>query len=275
MNANSISSRRMVNLLRYEWAIDKRSYIIGTLGIFIISFVVFLTIWFNNIEGFVWRTGDYSSIFFGGFIFLSFFGVSQGFIELREKKTAIRYLTLPAGTMEKYLTQVILRLVYPLFVYPIIFSLGANLSVDFYYFIQHHILEKTALPEISKAGIFYLYWNLDASFNEIGTWLVIGIMVSIPMLMFLGGMLFGKWGFIAMPSVIGLFIALMFGSFFGLSWLVGASAFGAGGNYAIRINNPEVFEGVPLFIFACLILIWTAVFLPFFVTYLKLKEREV
>lgn len=275
MNANSISLHRVKNLIRYEWALDKRFYLLGTLGIFMIAFGGFLSIWFSNISGYVWTTSNYFSVFWGGFVFLSVFGVSQSFIDLREKKSSIRYLTLPASTMEKYLSQVILRLIYPLFVYPIVFSLAANLSVDIYYFIQHQILEKTALPEISKAGIFYLYWNTSSSFDEVGTWLTLGMIVTIPMLIFMGGIIFGKWSFIGMPIAIILFAGLMFGSYYAISWLLNPVISSSGRDYGIPIGNPEVFEGVPLFILVCLILIWSTVFLPFFVTYLKLKEREV
>ena len=114
MNANAISSQRLKNLFRYEWAIDKRFYLLGTVGIFMISFGVFLTIWFNQYSGYVWKSTDYNSIFFGGFVFLSVFGISQSFIDLRDKSIAIRYLTLPASTTEKFLVQVCMRLVLPL-----------------------------------------------------------------------------------------------------------------------------------------------------------------
>lgn len=275
MNANSISLHRLKNLLRYEWAMDKRFYLFGTLGIFMIAFGVFLTVWFNHYSGdFVWRTVDYNSIFYGGFVFLSVFGVSQSFIDLRVKSSAIRYLTLPASSKEKYLVQVFARLILPLILYPIVFWLGANLSVDIYYFIQTSILEKTALPEIEKAEIFYLYWIPNANI-DIGYWGLFGLILSLPIVMFMGGVIFGKWGFIAMPVSIAVILLLMFGSYFGLSWLVDASAFGTGDNYSIRIDNPEVFKGVPLLVLVCFILVWTAVFLPFIVTYLKLKEREV
>lgn len=274
MNANSISSQRLKNLFSYEWAIDKMFYLLGTVGIFMISFGVFLTIWFNQYSGYVWTSTDYNSSFFGGLVFLSVFGISQSFIDLRDKSTAIRYLTLPASILEKFLVELCMRLVLPLIIYPIVFWLGANLSVDVYYFIQHSLFEKTALPEIGKVEVLYLYWIPNASI-DIGYWILFGMIVSLPVLMFMGGIIFRKWGFIAMPAAVAIFLLVMFGSFFGLSWLVDASAFSAGGNYSIRIDDPEVFDGVPLFILVCLILTWAAVFLPFVVTYLKLKEREV
>lgn len=276
MSSNSISSRRLTNLLRYEWAIDKRFYILGTVGIFMISFGVFLTIWFNNISGFVWTSADYNSIFFGGFVFLSVFGVSQGFIDLREKNTSIRYLTLPSSTMEKFLIQVCMRLIVPLVVYLFAFWLGANISIDVYYFFQETILGQTALPEIHKAELLYLFWTPDTSSSlDIGYWLLFGMIVSIPLLMFMGGIIFGKWGFITMPLTIGLFIALLFGSYYALSWLIYPAINSSGSGVGIPIGKPEVFEGVPLFVLVCLILIWFAVFLSFIVTYFKLKEREV
>ncbi|SFT88010.1 hypothetical protein SAMN04489724_2520 [Algoriphagus locisalis] len=274
MNANSISLHRLKNLIRYEWAMEKRFYLVGTLGIFLITFSVCLTIWFNNISGFVWTSTDYNPIFFGGFVFLSVFGISQGFIDLREKSSTIRYLTLPASILEKYVLQVCLRLVLPILIYLIAFWLGANLSVDIYYFIQNSILEKSALPEIEKAEILYLYWIPNANI-DIGYWGLFGLILLLPILMFMGGGIFGKWGFIAMPASIAVFLLLMFGSYFGLSWLVDASAFNAGGSYAIRIDYPAVAMDVPLFVLVCVVLVWTAVFLPFIVTYLKLKEREV
>lgn len=274
MNANSISLHRVKNLIRYEWALEKWFYLFGSLGIFMISFGVFLNIWFNNIYGYVWKSEDYGFYVLVGFLIFSVFGISQTFIDLRTKNTSTRYLTLPASTMEKYIVQVCLRLVLPLMLYPILFWLSANLSVDVYYFIQRSLLEKTAIAEIHKMEVLYLYL-LPFTSKDVGLWLLVGIVLSVPMLSFMGGIIFGKWGLIVMPSAVSIFLLIMFGSFFGLSWLVDASAFGAGGTYSIRIGKPEVFEGVPLFILVCLILVWTAVFLPFIVTYLKLKEREV
>jgi MFS family permease len=274
MSATSISSRRLTNLLRYEWALEKKFYLLGTLGIFMISFGVFLSVWFNQYSGFLWRSVDYNVIFFGGFIFLSVFGVSQSFIDLREKNASIRYLTLPASTLEKYLIQVFLRLILPLIIYPIIFWFGANLSVEIYYFIQQSILEKTSLPEIQKVDVLYLYWIPNLSM-ELVYWMLFGLTVSIPATMFMGGIIFGKWNFIVMPAAVGGFLLLMFGSYFGLRWLLNASAFGMGDNYSILIDYPEVLDGVPLFIYNWSFLVWSAVFLIFVVTYFKLKEREV
>jgi len=274
MNANSISLYRLKNLIRYEWALDKRFYLLGTLGIFMISFGLFLTVWFNQYVGFKWRSVDYNSVFFGGFVFLSVFGVSQNFIDLREKASSIRYLTLPASTLEKYLVQVFLRLLLPLIIYPIIFWLGANLSVDIYYFIQHSILEKTALPEIEKVKVLYLYW-IPTSTVDIGYWGLFGLILSIPIVMFMGGIIFKKWSFIAMPAYLALLVLLIFGSYYALGWLVYPVISNSVWDYGIPIGKPEVIEGVPVFILVCFILVWTAVFLPFIVTYLKLKEREV
>lgn len=274
MSATSLSSRRLTNLLGYEWALQKKFYLLGSLGIFMISFGVFLSVWFNNYSGFIWRSVDYNSIFFGGFIFLSVFGISQSFIELREKNTSIRYLTIPASSMEKFLTQILFRLILPLVIYLIAFWLGANLSVDVYYFIQHSLLGKSALPEIHKAEVLYLYW-IPYSSIDIGYWLLFGLIVSIPLLMFMGGVFFGRWNFIVMPTAVAGFLVIMFGSYFGLSFLLNASAFGAGGNYAIRVDDPEIFEGIPLFILNCAILILLAVLLSPIVSYFKLKEREV
>src|SRR5690606_39269889 len=235
----------------------KRFYLLGILGVFMIIFGMFLNTWFNNIYGYVWKSEDYGFYVLEGFIFLAILGISQTFIDLRTKSTSIRYLTLPASTIEKYIVQVCMRVVLPLIIYPIVFWLAANLSVDVYYFIQHSLLEKTEVAEINKMEVLYLYLLLFTS-KDVGLWLLVGIVLSVPMLSFMGGIIFKKWGFIAMPVAVAIFLLVMFGSFFGLSWLVDASAFSAGGNYAIRIDQPEVVDGVPLFILVCLILTWAA-----------------
>tara|TARA_R110002020_G_scaffold235569_7_gene447708 strand:+ start:72 stop:890 length:819 start_codon:yes stop_codon:yes gene_type:complete len=272
MNANSISLHRLKNLVRYEWALEKRFYSLGTLGVFMIVFGVFLTIWFSNISGFLWRSMDFRSVFFWGLIFLSVLGISQGFIDLREKGASIRYLTLPASTLEKLLVQIVLRMIFPWVIYHIVFWLGANLSIDVYYLIQKSILGKTALPEIYKFELQSLF-ELTGTIN-IGHWMFFGLLVLIPTLMFMGGIMFGKWSFIGMPSAIVLFLTLIIGSGYLIIRLF-ASANRETSRHFIPIGNPEVFEGVSLFALVCLFLIWTAVFLSFFVTYLKLKEREV
>lgn len=274
MNTNRIKLHRLLKLFRYEWRIDKRFYLLGITGVFLIAFGVFLSIWFNNIAGFVWRNVDYNSIFFAGFIFLSIFGVSLSFIDLRDKNNSIRYLTLPGSTIEKYIVQVCMKLVLPLILYPILFGLGANLSIDTFYFIQQSILSKTSLPEIEKANILYLYWFPNANI-DLGYWALFGLIVLIPVLMFFGGILFGKWSFILMPLTVILIVLFFLGSYLGLSRIVDARIFGIGDNYAILLGSPEVMENVPLSILVSTIFVWLAVFITFLATYFKLKEREV
>ena len=274
MNSTTINLHRINSLVRYEWRISSRFYLLGTIGIFLIVFGVFLTIWFNNPSWFTWKPTNYNITYYVGLMFLSVFGISQSFVDLRKKNTAIRYLTLPASIIEKYLTQVGFRLILPFILYNIVFWLGANLSVEVYYFIQQTLLGKTSLPQIEKAEFFYLYWipspNMDLIY-----WNLFGTILLVPTLMFLGGILFGKWNFILMPLAVTLILLFFLGTYLGLSRILDARAFGTGDNYAIILGYPEVMGNVPLSVVVSTVFVWASIILAFVVTYFKLKEKEI
>ncbi|MEB2780938.1 hypothetical protein U3A58_11085 [Algoriphagus sp. C2-6-M1] len=272
MNANSISLHRIFNLFRFEFLMHRKLYLMGIPGVFLITTVIFLmTVYFTNLD-------NYSVLYYGQLLFLVIFGVGFSFIDLRDKRSSQVYLTLPCLASEKYFVQFFTRvLLFPV-IFTLMFIIGVSVSKDIlhmssittFYVDNGTPIVKDNL-DINQMIFVFNSWNKPA----MTYFSVFGLGFLIISLMFSGGIIFGKWNFISMPLVVAFILLMFFGSYYGLSWFVDASEFGLGGNYSIRIDHPEIVEGVPLFILNCFILIWIAVFFSFVVAYFKLKEREV
>ena len=277
MSSISIQSKRLKNLFQFEWTMYSRFYTLGSIGLLVMIFSLFFIVWFQAADNLVWKRGSFSFIFFAGFVFISIFGIGQSFFDLRSHSRACRYLSLPATTFEKLLTQFIARLFLPLLLYPIVFWLGANLSIDFYFFLQNKVFGNEITPEIEKVELLYLYWWVPS--GQIGTvyWGLFGAILLFPSLMFLGGIVFGKWNSFWMPFTMAIFWMLISACFVAVSFLTNPSRWMFSGEvrFDLSIDQPEVFKGVPLFVFLIVILIWMAIFLSYLVAFLKLKEREV
>lgn len=276
-NTDNFQVSRMLNLARFEWMIRKRIYVVAffTMIAFLITF--FQSFFYSNLGSMRWESGYYHGVFIAGFFILSVLAVGQSFLDLRQKKSARVYLTLPASHLEKYAVQFLMRVLLPLLSYPLLFWLASILSVELFKLgdMIFSYSSESSNPEVAQLAD--LFWLPEGQISAV-YWLAGGFLVLIPSLMFSGGVFFGKWNFILMPFTVFLFYILMAVSTIGFLWILKPSSLVMGEQIEFRLPNldvPELLPGVPLLMFVSVIMIWIGVFVSYLASYYKLTEKEV
>lgn len=277
MTANSINPNRLGNLFRYEFAMHRKLYLMGVPGVFLMTALLFLLIFYSNRYAPNWQQEDYALLYYAEMFFLTIFGVGYSFVELRGKSSAEGYLTLPGSLTEKYLIQFLTRvLLFPI-IFTVLFLLGVEVSKILFHLGSMTLDGKPPTLVIDNLDVikmlpFFYSWNLPILY-----YMIFGIGVLIVSLMFAGGIIFGKGNSLFMPlSIIGFGLLVVLTGLF-LSWaLMGIPHEGSGlfSNH-INLEHPQILGETPLLVFVSTVLIWLAVPLFFWVAYLKLKEREV
>jgi hypothetical protein len=285
-----INGTNISNLIRYEWMNRWKLYLGVGLYVFLLLIFLFLYIFYSNYQttallskyiisdgkNIAWEAGNYQGIFFVGIFILAIFATGQSFLDLREKKAARQYLLLPASHLEKYLVQFLGRFLLPLMIYPILFWLASVLSVGIVKLSILLLFENKAI-DFPEAVQFFQLFSLPSEQPTIVYWILWGIFLLIPSLMFLGGIIFGKLNFVLMPLSVLLFSGLMALSFLGLSWILQLDSINLGEQMKFEVLNfdkPEIFPGIPLLLLVIIALFWIAIFLSYVVSYYRLTEKE-
>lgn len=289
-NSLQINGTNISNLIRYEWMNRWKLYLGVGLYVFLLLIFLFLYIFYSNYQttallskyiisdgkNIAWEAGNYQGIFFVGIFILAIFATGQSFLDLREKKAARQYLLLPASHLEKYLVQFLGRFLLPLMIYPILFWLASVLSVGIVKLSILLLFENKAI-DFPEAVQFFQLFSLPSEQPTIVYWILWGIFLLIPSLMFLGGIIFGKLNFVLMPLSVLLFSGLMALSFLGLSWILQLDSINLGEQMKFEVLNfdkPEIFPGIPLLLLVIIALFWIAIFLSYVVSYYRLTEKE-
>jgi hypothetical protein len=289
-NSLQINGTNISNLIRYEWMNRWKLYLAVGLNVFLSLIFFFLYIFYSNYQttallskyiisdgkNIAWEAGNYQGIFFVGIFILAIFATGQSFLDLREKKAARQYLLLPASHLEKYLVQFLGRFLLPLMIYPILFWLASVLSVGIVKLSILLLFENKAI-DFPEAVQFFQLFSLPSEQPTIVYWILWGIFLLIPSLMFLGGIIFGKLNFVLMPLSVLLFSGLMALSFLGLSWILQLDSINLGEQMKFEVLNfdkPEIFSGIPLLLLVIIALFWIAIFLSYVVSYYRLTEKE-
>jgi hypothetical protein len=284
-----INGTNISNLIRYEWMNRWKLYLGVGLYVFLLLIFLFLYIFYSNYQttallskyiisdgkNIAWEAGNYQGIFISGIFILAIFATGQSFLDLREKKAARQYLLLPASHLEKYLVQFLGRFLLPLMIYPILFWLASVLSVGIFK-LSLLLFENKAI-DFPEAVQFFQLFSLPSEQPTIVYWILWGIFLLIPSLMFLGGIIFGKLNFVLMPLSVLLFSGLMALSFLGLSWILQLDSINLGEQMKFEVLNfdkPEIFPGIPLLLLVIIALFWIAIFLSYVVSYYRLTEKE-
>lgn len=276
-NTSSFQVNRIGNLIRYEWMNRKKMYVAALFGMIALLIFFFQLFFISNIGSMKWESEYYHGVFIAGFFILSVLAVGQSFLDLREKKSARLYLTLPASHLEKYVVQFLMRVFLPLFCYPLLFWVASVLSVELFELgnLIFSNLSELGNPEIFK---FSSFRSSPVDQHPVVSWLILGIICFIPSFMFSGGLFFGKWNFFLMPMSVLLFYGLMVISTLGFLWILEPSLIDWQAQIKFNLPNidaPEVFPDVPLLMFVSAIMIWLAVILSYVASYHKLTEKEI
>jgi hypothetical protein len=277
MTTNSIRGKRLFNLLQYEFAMHKKLYLMGTPGLFLMIILTFLIVLYSNRNALNWTQPDYAGLFYTELFFLTIFGLSYSFIDLRSKDSARQYLTLPGSAAEKYTVQFLTRILMFPVLFAILFVLGTEIAKILFHLGSLTLDNKPPRILIDDLDVVKLLpigysWNLPVVY-----YMVYGLGGLIVSLMFAGGIIFGKGNPILMPlSFIGAGLSVVLTGIVLSRILMGAPQPGAGFfSTHIDLQQPEIFGDTPLLVFVSTVLIWLAIPVFLWVAYLKLKEREV
>lgn len=206
----------------------------------------------------------FQAFMIGFFIVFSVLYVGHSFPAFRSKESTIPYLMTPASTLEKFLFELVIRIVLILVMLPILYWVTFNLHGYFFaIFVEH---------DFSPIGMQHLV-TLDDDVPPEYLWRVYAIIT--------GGVLFalsiafaGSAMFDKQPLVKSLFSVAVIVAIFGVYSYLVVEVMGVG-----RYNPPDRMIFVPLeektllSSVALVLFLSTAVFL--FVAFRKLKEREV
>ncbi|MFL0683625.1 MAG: hypothetical protein ACJLTB_10450 [Algoriphagus aquaeductus] len=284
---SNLSFGRIGKLMRLELLLHRRYYAMLVLGTFLFTFLFLLFVWYKNsevandfdvsIEGVsfpesTWEKSSYLGIFIGFKLLVFIVVIAQSFKELRSRSSAEFYLLLPSSVLEKVGAQFVFLITLAELILPFVFWLAIQSA---YWFWTGMINGGGILSEVSKISFFELTLFFSSSGH---TWaiqlLVVGISLLLFSLFFAGSLFFGKWNVILTPLSVFIYFLILAGSSIGLSQMLFSKEESVW-SFQISIDQPEIFDGVPLMILASIFLLYAASALSYVVAYFKLKEREV
>ncbi|OFX89963.1 MAG: hypothetical protein A2W99_08630 [Bacteroidetes bacterium GWF2_33_16] len=191
----------------------------------------------------------HSMVFLGMLFTGGAFLASFSFIELRNKINAHFYLLTPGSSLEKLLVNLLISLV------------GFIVFMMLFYFLYSQVFNW-----IVSAIFGYQFSNVDFLHEEVIS--SIQVFISVHSIFLLGAISFKKYPVILTP----IFIFLVNITLFGFVRLVGFAVFG---DFDIdnQLFSKEIFDKLNLY--SKIIIIYIIPPVLWFVTYLKLNEKEL
>lgn len=126
MKANNIFSfRRFWLLCKQSLIINKKIIGMSIIGVIGLSILALLFIQ-SNTRLQSWEVEQYLYLFFFPFFILGIIYTSLSFPAFRSKEKSISYLTLPASITEKYVFEIVSRIIVFMIVYPLLFWAVVN-----------------------------------------------------------------------------------------------------------------------------------------------------
>ncbi len=261
---------RFGKLLRYDFQVNRWEYIL-LLPVSILTLWLVLFMAYGNINASKFQASSYVPIYFIGFISMGIFLNSKSFGALKNRLSAVSYLTLPASTFEKFFLHWFIRIALFVILYPILFYVGANSFIQVFQFGAKLYIgyqgTSATLPVIAPFE-FSIVNPQYGRFIFIPFTIYFGIIFTLTLVQ-LGSIAFGKWNLIKTLLVL---VGISGLAYITVSLIVSLK----GGFEEIRPNSflevpnhTTLLEiGLMVFMVITLLICWTA-------TFMKLKEREV
>lgn len=282
-----LSFKRIANLMRLEFLLHRKYYLMLVIGTFFFTLLFMLFVWYKNSESArqfelyidggnpnhsIWDKSAYISLFIAFRVLVLFVVIAQSFKELRSRSSAEFYLLLPSSILEKLTAQFVFFMALAELVLPFIFWTAIQAAHWIWTDLIDQVIGVTGVSDIS---FLELTLFMSSSGN---TWaiqlLVAGISLLLISLLFSGSLYFGKWNVVLTPLSLFVYYLILAGSSIGLSQILFSKEKSVW-DFSISIDQPEIFDGVPLMILVIIFLLYTASALSYVVAYFKLKEREV
>lgn len=273
---NSFSFGRIGKLMRLEFLLHRRYYLMLAIGTFLFTLVFMLFVWYKNAESgsqWVWERGAYVGVFLGFKVLVFTLVIAQSFKELRSKSASAFYLLLPSSILEKLVSQFVFLISLAELVLPFIFWCAIQIAQLIWAGLVKGIDGSSGVSDIAFFELTLLTPGMKDQ-NWAVILLIYGLFSLVISLLFSGSLFFGKWNVVLTPLSTFIFHLILAGSSIGLSQMLFSEEESVW-SFQISIDHPEIFTDVPLMILVIIFLLYAASALSYVVAYFKLKEREV
>ncbi len=124
---NSFSFQRFIMLIKLSLRVNKKLILISLAGLTCTLFLGLILLQaMVNFE--FWGQSEYMTTFFFIFLILGFIYAGQSFPSFRSKTKSLSYLMLPASNSEKYLFELLTRIIAFVILMPVLFWIVSNLE---------------------------------------------------------------------------------------------------------------------------------------------------
>ncbi len=311
---DTLSLSRLSLLIKNHLAENRQRYLLYAFGILAIAFIVYILIfcvnnfrpyYFEIEDGVVtnpnntteWEVIQFVTYFSGLFIFGGIFACIS-FVNFSNSAEAIFYLNKPASHLEKWLTEIVVRVVFLFFAYTLLFYLidipATFLARGLEYAGHLENLRDASFEEIGVVKVFHpskiFYFYLPEIPDSIIYFLLISGYLSIVAFFMYGAVLFNRFSFFKT-----LFLAFVVGMvyfFYGISFVDSDILMPGEWRYSFpdraEMNEQMISNGFrdeysgfrtslgPGFL--SVVFYFLMIFVPSFLllcSYFKLKEKEV
>jgi hypothetical protein len=256
--------------MRYDFSVNRWEYIL-LLPISILALWFVLFIGYSNSLGGRFDGDNYIPMYIMGYFILGAFLNSKSYGALKNRLSAVSYLTLPASTFEKFFLHWFLRIALYTLLYPLVFYIGVNVFIPIFNTITKVYLDyygiATSLPEISPFEFQLVTPNTGRAVGDLA--LYFGPIFTLTIIQ-LGSIAFGKWNLVKTFLVLtGLQILVYY-----YIKMIGAFK---GGLEGLRPNfhNDGFPDHITMLDISLMALMVTTLLVCWTATFMKLKEREV
>ncbi|SDC66168.1 hypothetical protein SAMN04488104_100393 [Algoriphagus faecimaris] len=278
-SSSNFSISKVALLLRYDWGVNKVLYGILLLASLAILILLYQVILYSNHRYLTMETGYVQGLFFAGFFILCMIWTGQSFWSLRSPRSSKSYLLLPASLLEKYFSELVIKVFGLIVIYPLVFWIGSNVGLGLF-----RLLGPLTFSSIQTEYIAFVtlteIWIIEDFGNQliVTKFIVVGLLVLIPSLMWVGSLIFGKFNLLGIPLILVITYLILTGTSLGLSALVSPLILNRDSKESsemLKFDQPEILAETPLLILMSAIWIWMAVLLSYVVGYFKLSEKQV
>lgn len=278
-SSSNFSISKVALLLRYDWEVNKVLYGILLLASLAILILLYQVILYSNHGYLTMETGYVQGLFFAGFFILCMIWTGQSFWSLRTPRSSKSYLLLPASLLEKYFSELVIKVFGLIVIYPLVFWIGSNVGLGLF-----RLLGPLTFSSIQTEYIAFVtlteIWIIEDFGNQliVTKFIVVGLLVLIPSLMWVGSLIFGKFNLLGIPLILVITYLILTGTSLGLSALMSPLILNRDSQESaemLKFDQPEILAETPLLILMSAIWIWMAVLLSYVVGYFKLSEKQV
>lgn len=267
---------RIGKLIRLEFLLHRRYYLMLAIGTFLFTLVFMLFVWYKNAANgsqWIWERGDYVGVFLGFKVLVFSLVIAQSFKELRCKSASEFYLLLPSSILEKLVSQFVFLICLAELVLPYIFWCAIQTAQLIWAGLVKGIDGSSGVSDINFFELTLLTPGMRDQ-NWAVILLIYGFISLVISLLFSGSLFFGKWNVVLTPLSTFIFYLILATTSFGLSQLLFEKDESVW-SFRFSVDQPEIFTDVPLMILLIIFLLYAASALSYVVAYFKLKEREV